>query len=95
MRAAVVSAGTSSASSCFDLVVIFLILICVDFHFKVPTFGCWAPDANFDGEVIRAWAGPWKLLLLQTLAHKITKQRRSNSSEYLERIKEERGVRLQ
>ena len=94
LHAAVVSAGTSNTSSCFDLVVIFSILIHFDLHFKIQTFGCYAADGEFDGEVIRAWAGPQTPLLLQMLAHKITKQHRSNSSEYLGAGQEGRGDQL-
>ena len=86
--------GISSASSCFGLVVIFSILICFDLYFKVRTFGCWIADDEFDGEVIRAWAGPGAPLLLQALAHKITKQFSSNSSEYLGGGQDEGGGRL-
>ena len=89
-----VGKSSSSSSSCFDLVVSFSILIHVDLHFKVRTFRCWAADGKLDKEVIRAWTDPRTPLLLQTLAHKITKQHSSNLSEYLGGGQEERGGRL-
>ena len=85
LRAAVAGAGTSSTSSCFDLVLIVSILIYVDLHFKIRTFGYWLADGKFGREAIglalRQAHG--RCLLLQTLARKTTKQDSSNSSEYL------------